>query len=136
MLEEAIKGISEAKISGSGVLLATSGSAMTYGALTVSYYDIILGFAGFLLSVFSFYYQYTHNREPRTKHQIISEAIRHFIFGTFAFPAVFGFMVMQFSFPFSINIFISVVLSFSAMEFISVGLSGALTFLSRWIGRK
>ena len=63
MLNETVKGLSEAKISGSSVLLIGSSSAMTYGAITVSYQDIILGFAGFLLSVFSFYYEYTHTEE-------------------------------------------------------------------------
>jgi hypothetical protein len=136
MIRETIRGLGEAKVSLSGVILATSGSAMTYGALTVSYFDIILGFAGFLLSVFSFYYQYSHNTEPQTKHQVLSSMIRHFIFGTFAFPAVFSFMILKFTFPFSINIFASVVISFSIMEFVSVGMGGALAFLSRWIGRK
>jgi hypothetical protein len=136
MIKDTIQNISEAKISASGLMLATSGSAMTYGALTVSYLDIILGFAGFLLSVFSFYYEYTHNDEPKTKHQILSEAIRHFLFGTFAFPAIFSFLLIKFSFPFSINIFISVVVSYSVMSFIAVGLAGALEMLKKFIGRR
>ena len=136
MIDEAIKSISEAKISGSGVLLATSSSAMTYGAITVSYQDLILGFAGFLLSVFSFYYEYHHASEEKNRHQVLSEMFRHLIFGTFAFPAAYSFMLLKFNLSFSINIFIAVVISYSIMKFVAVGVNGGLAFLSRWIGSK
>ena len=136
MLDEAIKGISEAKISGSSVLLIGSSSAMTYGAITVSYQDIILGFAGFLLSVFSFYYEYTHTQEMKNKHQIISEMFRHLIFGTFAFPAVYSYMLLKYHLSFSIDIFISVVVSYSIMKFVAVGVGGAVAFLKTWLGAK
>ena len=136
MLDEAIKGISEAKISGSSVLLIGSSSAMTYGAITVSYQDIILGFAGFLLSVFSFYYEYTHTKEIKNKHQIISEMFRHLIFGTFAFPAVYSYMLLKYHLSFSIDIFISVVISYSIMKFVAVGVGGAVAFLKTWLGGK
>ena len=136
MIDEAIKSISESKISGSGVLLATSGSAMTYGAITVSYQDLILGFAGFLLSVFSFYYDYHHTTEEKNKHKILSEMVRHLIFGTFAFPAMYSFMLLKFHLSFSINIFIAVVVSYSIMKFVGVGVSGGLAFLKTWIGGK
>lgn len=134
MLDEAIKSLSEAKISGSSILLIGSSSAMTYGAITVSYEDIILGFAGFLLSVFSFYYEYSHAKEEKTKHQIISEMFRHLLFGTFAFPAVYSFMLLRFHLSFSIDIFISVVVSYSIMKFVAVGVNGALEFLKKWAG--
>jgi len=134
MVGDVIKSVSETKISASGIILATSGSAMTYGALTVSYLDLILGFAGFLLSVFSFYYEYSHTQEERNKHQILSEMFRHLIFGTFAFPAAYSFMVLKFQLSFSINIFIAVVVSYSIMKFVGVGISGALAFLKIWLG--
>jgi hypothetical protein len=136
MVSEAIKSISEAKISGSGMLLASSGSVMTYGAITVSYQDLILGFAGFLLSVFSFYYEYHHTTEEKSKHQVLSEMFRHLIFGTFAFPAVYSFMLLKFSLSFSINIFIAVVVSYSIMKFVGIGVSGGLAFLRTWLGGK
>ena len=137
MIDEAIKSISEAKISGSGVLLAASGSAMTYGAITVSYQDLILGFAGFLLSVFSFYYEYYHTtEEEKNKHQVLSEMFRHLIFGTFAFPAMYSLMVLKFQLSFSINIFIAVVVSYSIMKFVSVAVSGGLALLKTWLGNK
>lgn len=134
MIDEAIKGISETKISASGVLLASSGSAMTYGTLMVSYQDLVLGFAGFLLSVFSYYYEYSHSTEEKSKHQIVSEMIKHLVFGTFAFPAMYSFMLLKFDFSFSINIFISVVTSYSVMKFVSVGVSGSLSLLRVWLG--
>ena len=136
MVGEVIKSVSETKISASSIMLATSGSAMTYGALTVSYLDLILGFAGFLISVFSFYYEYAHSQEEKTKHQVLSEAIKHFIFGTFAFPAMYSFLVIHESYSFSINIFLSVVVSYSIMRFVGVGVTGAIEFVQRFIGAK
>ena len=136
MISDVIKGVSETKISASGIILATSGSAMTYGAFTVSYLDLILGFAGFLISIFSFYYEYAHSEEEKTKHQIVSEAIKHFIFGTFAFPAMYSFLVIHESYSFSINIFISVVVSYSIMRFIGVGITGAIEILQKFLGAK
>lgn len=136
MIDEAIKGISEAKISGSGILLASSGSAMTYGVITLSYLDLILGFAGFMLSVFSFHYEYHHAKEKKTRGQVVSEAIRHLIFGTFAFPAAYSFMFLKFELSFAINVFVAVVASYSVMKLVSVGVDGAIAFIKAWFGGK
>ncbi|SFV63562.1 hypothetical protein MNB_SV-14-1028 [hydrothermal vent metagenome] len=136
MLDETIKSIADTKISASGILLTGSSATLTYGVMTVSYQDLILGFAGFLLSVFSFYYAYTHETEEKNRHQILSEMFRHLIFGTFAFPAMYSFMVLKFNLSFSINIFIAVVISYSIMRFVDVGLSGALAFLKAWLKDK
>lgn len=136
MVDEAIKAVSETKISANAILLASSGSAITYGTLTVSYIDLILGFAGFLLSVFSYHYEYSHSTEEKSKHQIFSEMFKHLIFGTFAFPAMYSFMLLKFNFSFSINIFVAVVVSYSIMKFVSVGVSGSLNVLSAWLGGK
>jgi len=136
MVDEAIKVVSETKISASGILLASSGSAMTYGALTVSYQDLVLGFAGFLLSVFSYYYEYSHSTEEKNRHQVFSEMFKHLIFGTFAFPAMYSFMLLKFHFSFSINIFVAVVVSYSIMKFVSVGVSGSVALIRTWLGNK
>lgn len=135
MLDAAIKTVGEAKLSGSGVLLAGSGSLMTYGVVTVSYMDLILGFAGFLIAVFSFHYEYHHSKEKKTRGQVVSEAIRHLIFGTLAFPAAYSGMILYFELSFAINIFISVVVSYSVMRFVSVGIDGGLSVLRWWFTR-
>ena len=113
-----IEVVAENNISLKGLVLSGSGTMFTFGAYHLSYETIFLALAGFMVSVMSFYYDFTHSVDEKTKGQLASEAMRHLIFGTFAFPAVYAQLERAYDFPVEMEIFISIVISYSVMIFI------------------
>ena len=124
-----IQTVAENNISLKGLMLSGSGTMFTFGAFNFSYESVFLGVAGFMVAVMSFYYDYTHTTVQKNKHELFSEALRHLLFGTFAFPAVYAYLQSSFSFPLEMVVFLSVVVSYSVMVFIPFAIEVIKTFL-------
>ena len=129
-MAEIKKNIIQTIVEQKGNILAGSGTMFSFGAYTLSYETVILSLAGFIVAIFSFHYDFTHSEKKKSVGALVSEAVRHLLFGTLAFPAVYKQIQDYSDLQLQMVIFLSVVISYSVMIFIPFIIEGTKSLIS------
>jgi hypothetical protein len=128
-----IQNVIEQNISAKAVSVASG--FVSVGFLDMNDKALFLGIIGFIISVFSFLYEYTHKKNKATTGETVSELFKYIIYGTVAFPATYSYLQSYIDKE-ELIVAISVLASYHSVYFLDLLVDKAKVILQKWEFRK